>query len=135
MYRKILISLICFFSFFNYISYSGISYAAEGWWQANINCAGLPWCKSGWEIALDKWTSSNIWLDFIVNVVNQFIQLIAVIAVFALIFSWVMYLVSMWEDEKVKKAKDWIIYSLIWVFLSLSAWWIINLLNNFKISM
>jgi hypothetical protein len=44
-----------------------------------------------------------------------------------------MYLLSSWEEEKANKAKKWIIYSLIGVFISVSAWWIINLLNNIKI--
>jgi hypothetical protein len=45
----------------------------------------------------------------------------------------VMYLISAWEDEKANKAKKWIIYSLVWVFVSSSAWWIINLINNLRI--
>jgi hypothetical protein len=48
--------------------------------------------------------------------------------------AWIMYLVSGWEDEKVKKAKKWIIWSLIWVLISTSAWAIINLVNSFKIN-
>jgi hypothetical protein len=60
-------------------------------------------------------------------------QIVAVVALFALIFSWVMYLISSWDEEKIKKAQKWIIYSLIWVFISVSAWWIINLINDFRI--
>jgi hypothetical protein len=44
-----------------------------------------------------------------------------------------MYLLSGWDDEKTKKAKYWIIYSLLWVIISVSAWGIINLINNLKI--
>jgi hypothetical protein len=50
-----------------------------------------------------------------------------------LILSGMMYLVSWGEEEKVKKAKMWIVWSLVWVFLSVSAWGIINMLNNIKI--
>jgi hypothetical protein len=32
-----------------------------------------------------------------------------------------------------KKAKGWIIWSLVGVFFSVSAWFIINVINEFKI--
>jgi hypothetical protein len=41
-----------------------------------------------------------------------------------------MYLLSWGEEDKTKKAKSWIIWSLVWVLTSISAWWIINMLNN-----
>jgi len=41
-----------------------------------------------------------------------------------------MYLISGGEEEKVKKAKTWIIWSLVGVFLSISAWGIIGILNE-----
>lgn len=132
MYNKILTKLFVSLSFIasNPLLSSNV-FASDN--QPPINCAWLPWCKWDSEVAIDASTWANIGIDFIKNIISEFIQLIAVIAVFALIFSGIMYLLSMWEDEKVKRAKNWIIYSLIWVLLSVSAWWIINLLNNFKI--
>lgn len=127
--KKILLIVTLFFSLFgiNNISY----WSSSTPW---VNCAWLPWCPSDSNVASDSWSSGkNIWLNFIVNVTTEFIKFIAVVAVFALIFSGVLYLISMWEEEKVNKAKNWIIYSLVWVFLSVSAWWIISLLNNIRI--
>jgi hypothetical protein len=71
-----------------------------------------------------KWVSALIW---------EFIKYVAVVAVITLMISGIMYLVSGWEEEKVKKAKTWIIWSLVWVFFSVSAWWIINVLNSLSI--
>jgi hypothetical protein len=68
-----------------------------------------------------KWVSAVIW---------ELIKYVAVVAVLSVMISGVLYLVSGWEEEKVKKAKTWIIWSLVWVFLSVSAWGLINLLNN-----
>jgi type IV secretory pathway VirB2 component (pilin) len=67
------------------------------------------------------------------SVVSEFTKFVAVIAVFAIIFSWIMYLLSNWDETKTNKAKYWILYSLIWVIVSVSAWWIINLLNNLSL--
>jgi hypothetical protein len=41
-----------------------------------------------------------------------------------------MYMLSGGDDEKVKKAKNWITWSLIWVIFSLSAWSIVNIINT-----
>jgi hypothetical protein len=71
-----------------------------------------------------KWVSAVIW---------ELIKYVAVVAVLSVMISGVLYLVSGWEEEKVKKAKTWIIWSLVWVFLSVSAWWMINLLNTLTI--
>lgn len=95
--------------------------------STSITCEWLPGCPD------DSLIDGKSWLKFIAKVISEFMQIVAVIAVFALIFSWVMYLLSSWEEEKANKAKKWIIYSLIGVFISVSAWWIINLLNNIKI--
>jgi hypothetical protein len=56
-----------------------------------------------------------------------------VVAVIAVMISGVMYILSSGEEEKTKRAKDWIMWSLIGVFLSVMAWWIISALNNIDI--
>ena len=91
------------------------------WDWPEIWCRWLPWCKG---------TSSTTPESFLVNFIEKFIQVVAVLAVFALIFSWIKYIISSWDEEEAKHAKNWIIWSLVWVFLSTSAWWIIILLNN-----
>lgn len=91
-----------------------------------VVCDWLPWCSS-----VVSWKS---FFTFLWNLISTWIKYTAVIAVISLMLAWIMYLVSGWEDEKVKKAKKWIIWSLIWVLISTSAWAIINLVNSFKIN-
>lgn len=99
-----------------------------------INCFWLPGCVDKNKATPSSATvSNNVWVELITNIIWQAIMFVAVIAVIALIISWIMYLISWWEEEKTKKAKIWIIWSLAGVFLSISAWFIINLLNNLKI--
>ena len=85
----------------------------------------LPWG----EISIDEITKKVWW-----NLISTFIQYVAIVAVISLMLSWIMYLIANWEEEKTKKAKNWIIWSLVWVLLSVSAWWIINIINNFKLN-
>ena len=85
----------------------------------------LPWSNASINnVAQQIWW----WL------ITTMIKYVAIIAVIALMLSWIMYLISGWEEEKVKKAKNWIIWSLIWVLLSISAMWIIELINKLHLN-
>ena len=95
----------------------------------DVNCKWLPWCGSS-----NADISKNISISKVSNLIWESIKYVAVIAVMSLMVSWVMYLVSWWDEEKTKKAKTAIIWSLVWVFLSISAWPIINLINKINIS-
>lgn len=94
-----------------------------------FNCKWLPWCEF-WDQAWDE----NVLIDFLSWTIKTFIQYIAIIAVISVMISWIMYLVSWWEEEKINRAKKWIIWSLVWVILSISAWWIINFINQLSIN-
>ena len=85
----------------------------------------IPGCQSGSDKEAVEW--------FVSNIIAELIQYVAVIAVISLMISGIMYLVSGGEEEKTNRAKRWIIWSLVWVFLSVSAWSIINIINNISI--
>lgn len=91
-----------------------------------VDCGSLPWCGS-------TTVSGDGVFSIIGNIISLMIQYIAVIAVIAVMVGGIMYVISSWEEEKTKKAKMVIIWALVWVFLSISAWSIINILNNFRI--
>lgn len=121
--------LLLFILFTNLFSFDYIYWASS----PSVTCAWLPWCQSD---ALNNSWDSNDWtlaVNVLSNFIWEFIQIVAVFAVFALIFSWIFYLISSWDEEKANKAKKWIIWSLVGVFLSILAWWIINFINNINI--
>jgi len=60
-------------------------------------CDGLPWCSEG---------SNTITFSVIGNLTATVIQYVAVIAVVAVMYGWILYLLSSWDDEKIKKAKN-----------------------------
>lgn len=121
--RLFITSYLFFFAWVNMIF---------AWDSPDISCAWLPWCEF-WTDSIGWRGNVFLWWDIIIKFITTFIQFIAVIAVISLIFSWIMYLFSMWDDDKLQKIKRWIIYSLIWVFISMSSWAIINILNNITI--
>ena len=92
-------------------------------WAPSKVCSNLPWCN-------DTWTP----LETISSFIWTIIWYIAVVAVLAVMISGGYYLISMWEDEKIKKAKTWIIWASVWVVFSVSAWFIINAINNLNIT-
>jgi len=99
-----------------------------------VNCIWLPGCEIKDINNLDKESvENNIALVFLGNVIWEFIKYVSVIAVISLMISGIMYMISQWEEEKEKKARSRIIWSLVWVVISISAWWIINMLNTFSI--
>ena len=83
---------------------------------------GLPWFNE---------TKTNVWAEYIVNIIETMLQYVSVVAVIALMLSWVLYLFSAGEEEKTKKAKNWIIWALVWVIVSMSSWFLVNIINNF----
>lgn len=91
------------------------------WADPYIECEWLPWCYT---------TDTPNALSFIKTLVAELIKYVAVVAVIALIAAWFMYIFSWWEEEKTKKAKKWIIWSIVAVFISISWYFLINLINN-----
>ena len=93
-----------------------------------------------WIIPDDTWlpwdgvNSSNVFWKVFGWFITEFIKYIAVVAVISLMLSGIMYIVSGWEEEKVKNAKNWIIWSLVWVLLSVSAYAIVWFINKIVIS-
>ncbi len=77
------------------------------------------------------WWENALW--FITVIITEAIKFTWVLAIIALIIWWIMYITSMWADEKIKKAKDIIIYSLVWVVLSISAYAIVSIVNNLSL--
>ena len=87
----------------------------------DIKCEGLPGCNTDIE-------------KISANIITEMIKYIAVLAVLALMISWIMYMLSGWEEEKTKKAKTWIIWSLVGVFLSISSYYIVSVISKININ-
>lgn len=131
--KKILLIITLFFSFWLFITEASTPIPT-------VNCIWLPWCTDkdiSNPLPASKENMINWWwvvYSITTEIITMLIEYTAVIAVISLMISWMMYLISFWEEEKIKKAKSWIIWSLGWVFISISAWWIVNIINNISIT-
>lgn len=98
-----------------------------------INSFWLPWDND--QELWDPWTYNNNPFERLTNTfIESFIQFVGVVAVLALILSGIQLIISWWEEEKMKKARKWFIWSLAWVIVSLLAFFIITFINNLDIS-
>jgi len=126
MIKRFLIIFILLFSVL--ITNWLVSFVNAAW--PDVECSWLPGCTNGssteWKKAVE---------GFLTEVVTKFIWYVAVVAVISIMFWWLMYMTSGWEEEKVNKAKKWIIWSLVWVLISVSAYGIINFVNNLTIGL
>jgi len=93
---------------------------------APLECSSLIWCND--DVYSSDWPLWIIW-EFI----WEMILYTAVVAVLSLMISWIFYIISFWEEERTKKAKKWITWSLVWVVVSVSAWFIINSINHLSV--
>lgn len=118
MLYKILTSVLLYMTFIWTLTANG----------SDIVCEWLPGCGT----ADSTWEGTQA-LGFLWGFIAEAIQYLAVIAVITVILSGIMYMLSGGDEEKTKTAKSWIIYSLVGVVLSISAWGIINLLNNITV--
>ena len=101
----------------------------------NINILLAKWPK-----ILDDWLPGSGWWDDVIekvssNIIAQMIKYVAVLAVIALMISWIMYMFSDWEEEKTKKAKSWILWSLTAVVLSISSYYIVTTIAWLQVSL
>lgn len=113
------------------------SNSSTSWWctyniDGDVNLwSFLTACKpkkvAWWsgEFSVDWWfkTTVNNWIKNISLV-------LWIVAVWALVYAWMLFQFSAWEDDKIKKAKDIFKWTTIWFLLLISASWIIYVVIN-----
>lgn len=80
-------------------------------WVEQVKSSGIMWI-------ITEWTAS--W--YIQRVVIYILWFLSIIAVILIIYAWFNMLTSAWDDEKAKKSKSIIIYSIIWLVIIFLAW-------------
>ncbi|EKD30043.1 MAG: hypothetical protein ACD_78C00174G0002 [uncultured bacterium (gcode 4)] len=66
----------------------------------------------------------------IVKIIKESIKYVGILAMLALSWWGIQFLISYGADEKVKNAKNTIIYSLVGVVLSITAYAIVDIVNS-----
>ena len=104
----------------------------------NLNaCNTLDWCLGGstlvdWsgDLSIELWFKNQL-LEWITKIA-WFLWLMAV---WAIVFWSFMMVISAWEEEKIKKAKDMIKWSILWFLWIVLSASLIAIVVNFMYSL
>ena len=123
----ICVAYLCFFSVIH--TYWNCDY--NGWdiWYE------LDWCLWSSDL-VNPWDGLIEWgvKNKIVYWTNQLAMLLWLLAVGAIVYGAFMMTISVWEDEKVKKWKDIVKWSMLWFLWLLLAGWIVRLVIEIMFS-
>ncbi len=135
MIKKIIILAFIipiFIAFYNITNSAQCNYV---WWgdiSANLDSC-LGWSKlveAQWPQTVEEWFKDKI-LEWTTNIWT-FLWLIAI---WAIVFWSFMMVISTWEEEKIKKAKDMIKWSILWFLWIVLASSLIAIVVNFMYSL
>ena len=126
--------IISIFSFSN----SVLSYSTNCVYSESGSISGfLDDCKPD-SLVWDKipWYWVETWLKKIVtDKISDISVILWLLAVAMIVYAGMLMQFSAWDDSKVKKAKDLIKWTLIWVIFLISAWWIVYIVINLMYSL
>lgn len=125
--KKLLIILFLFFWFFQY-SFANCNIDENSSFEIS---SFLNECKPETLV----WSDQNYTLDQLktetVEIFWNISTIIWIIAVLMIVVAWMMMQFSWGDDWKIKKAKDIIKWTLIWVLIIWMAWTIVFVVINF----
>lgn len=133
-----------------------VTFAASNCWENanNVNSTDLPtmlkdcqpdntleWKNKkellnlGWLITISA--SSNEWYDLenvktkILTTQEKLVLLASLLAIWGLVYAWIMFTTAYWDEAKHKKWKDAIKWSIIWFIVAMISLQLINAVINF----
>jgi len=126
--------------FFSFGSVNAIEHFCpnnSAWDEEEEICRCLDWTPVNLEIwCLEEnniiWDSSGTISEALIKFADFLIYILLTLSVFFLIYAWILYATSMWDDEKIAKSKRFFIYVLVADFLLI--FWKI-LISNFMTMM
>lgn len=72
-------------------------------------------------------------VDLVGKIITYAIGIAAILWVIGITWWGIQMILSVWEDEKLKKWQRTVIYSIVWVVLAWLAYGIVNLIGNIRI--
>lgn len=83
-----------------------------------------------WDFGLPFERSKNNPHSFLSKWIAETVKYVWLLAIFSLTVWWIMYITSFWDDGKTKKARNLIVYSIIWVVVAWMAFALVSLVNS-----
>ena len=105
--------------------------------NVNAGCSTIDWCLE-WSLLVD-WSGDqaiDLWFkDKVLDWVTKIAWFLWLMAVLAIVFWSFMMVISTWEEEKIKKAKDMIKWAILWFLWIVLAASLIEIVVNFMYSL
>lgn len=125
MFKKFFIYI--FISLSLLLSYNFSYWECKLWWDV---WSSLEWClwnkdviQWEWNLNVESWFKQLI-IDFI----EKISIILAILAVWSIAYWSMVIVTSVWNDEKIKKWRNIIQWSLVWFVILVAASWIIQLI-------
>lgn len=140
--KKILAILILLYSLFglNTINALNCKYNENAWIANSLNNCVPDWAMEtkqnksilGWILSLasNQWYSIDNAKNKIVYVAGKLVILAWILAAGWIIYSWLVFVTGLWDQEKIKKAKQALQWSLIGFLVAIISQQIINATIN-----
>lgn len=124
MFKKITLTIFIFLSFF--LSYNFSYWVCELWsdiWSS------LKWCIGDADVIQKNDLTVPFWFKaLIISFVKKISIILAILAVGSIAYWSMVIVTSVWNDEKIKKWRNIIQWSLVWFTVLVSAAWIIKII-------
>lgn len=152
MKKAFLLFLLIILSVINYTSlFATTSATANCWTDTNADLTDMlnacqpdntleaknktgKWWFLGWLITVT--TYSWWWYEVkdakqkMITITTNLVILASILAIWWIVYSWIMFTTAYWDDGKIKKAKDAVKWSLIWFLVALAAQQLVNAIIN-----
>lgn len=138
--KKIITFLVSFFIIFSFWFLNQTN-AWIFWWE-NTQINYCPWndcwlgqwvdqIKNSWiQWLVTIWT----WSEYVQKIIAYALSFLAIVAVILIIYAWFNLLISIWDEEKAKKSKTIIVFSILGLLIIFLAkpitTFVINILSS-----
>ncbi len=95
------------------------------WWWKEL----APWITVWWSN--NQWYSIDSTKNKLLNITQKIVITWSLLAIWWIVFAWILFVIWLWNSDKTKKAKDALKWSLIWFVATLGSQQLINAIINF----
>lgn len=128
MFKKITLIILFILSFFLFLDFS---YWTCKLWEGKIGDS-LEACLDGSDVLqADDLTVTSWFKKMIVWFIQKISTILAILAVWSIAYWSMVIVTSVWSDDKIKKWRNIIKWSLLWFLILVSASWIIKIIIYF----
>lgn len=125
------------------IYFADSTHAACGWWTLWFGCptawqieycqdgkCTLSWGSDATKIAVGATFSQKTISVYVTDIVKYFLGFVSLVGVVYILYAGAQLMLWGGDEEKVKKARQIIIYVIVWILVMWIAYWIVSIIIN-----